>query len=724
MRLLTFAILLNLVLVPVIASIAWSMFHSLSRVTTSEFKLQRLVGTIEHYNEIMTMYAKMSAASGDPSWEAHYRRVEEKLDDALVQVALLARREYDRNYAAQTKLAYLQLIEMETLAFALVKHGRRKEAEALLGGERYAEQKTQYSQGLEKMTSAIQERISHEMDLFRTRMWEVGIFGVISLMILLAAWIAVGIALRRHLRRRKAAEEALEAEKERLTVTLRSIGEGVVAADTSGRIALMNSTAELLTGWSRDEAVGEPVERVYRIVHDRTRIPQPSPVSRVMDSGLPLELSNHTTLIARDGMERLIEETAAPIRDRSGTITGVVVVFRDMTEQLRLQEESLKAEKLESVGILAGGIAHDFNNILTAILGNVSLAKLAPGADTRMTSRLEEAEKGVRRAKDLTQQLLTFSKGGTPIKKIASLKELLVEWTRFALLGSNVKSEFEIDEDLWHVNIDVGQVSQVVNNLIINADQAMPEGGVLVVAARNRIVGGVESLPLKPGRYVEIRVEDEGVGIAPENLKKIFDPYFTTKNHGNGLGLATSYAAVRNHDGFITAESQVGIGTVFQIYLPACDAAGEERGIEVKSPVSGKGRVLLMDDDEVIRELARDVLPLLGYDVTLARDGEEALVLYRQSKSDGHPFDVVIMDLTVPGGMGGKEAMRRLLALDPSVKAIVSSGYSNDPIMGDYESYGFCGVLTKPYDAGEMSEVLNAALAHTHAGHKIRQEQA
>jgi CheY-like chemotaxis protein len=327
--------------------------------------------------------------------------------------------------------------------------------------------------------------------------------------------------------------------------------------------------------------------------------------------------------------------------------------------------------------------------------------------------RLTEAEKACLRAKGLTQQLLTFSKGGAPIKKVAFIKGLIKDSATFALIGSNARCEFHMAKDLWKVEVDEGQISQVINNLVINAVQAMPEGGAIRVRAENVNFGLGEGLPLKEGKYVKVTMEDEGIGIPEEHLSKIFDPYFTTKQKGSGLGLAAAYSIMRSHNGYIGVESDLGVGTKFYIYLPASEKEILAKGDIKERPIIGKGRILVMDDDEAVREVTGVLLSRIGYKVEFARDGGEAIELYREAKGTSKPFNVVIMDLTVPGGMGGREAIKRLLEIDPEIKAIVSSGYSNDPVISEYREYGFSGFVTKPYKIQELSEILNRIIRGT-----------
>lgn len=524
------------------------------------------------------------------------------------------------------------------------------------------------------------------------------------------------MGISRDITEHKQAEEALAAEKERLAVTLRSIGDGVITTDTEGDVVLVNAVAEKLIGWGEAEAVGRPLDEVFHIIDEETRERCKNPVERVLESGGIVSLTNGIVLVAKDGTERIIADNGAPIRDRDGSVIGVVLVFCDVTEKRRVEEELLRTDKLESVGILAGGIAHDFNNILTAILGSISLARIYENPEDK-DRRLAEAERGCMRAKDLTQQLLTFSSGGAPIRKTASIAKILRDSAIFALRGSNVRCEFSIPDDLWHADVDAGQVNQAIHNVVINADQAMPNGGILRICAENMTIGTEHGLPLQPGAYIKVSIEDHGVGITREHLRQIFDPYFSTKQKGSGLGLAAAYSIVRKHNGHIAVESQVAVGTTLHIYFPASSEAvlAVEEEAEEK-PITGEGRILVMDDEKHIRDIAAEMLSRIGYRVTTVIDGAEAMELYREAMESGDPFNAVIIDLTVPGGMGGKETIQKLKEIDPEVKAIVSSGYSNDPIMADFKRYGFRGVVAKPYRIRELIKTLHEVLAGQDTG--------
>lgn len=435
----------------------------------------------------------------------------------------------------------------------------------------------------------------------------------------------------------------------------------------------------------------------------RGRRCEPCHVQEVFVTGLPVFREKFNSRIGH------MEIRAYPIFDESGKVSLVVEHIRDITERKKLEEEILKSQKLESLGVLAGGIAHDFNNLLTSVLGNISLAKALAGDNDNIARRLEDAEKATLRAGDLTRQLLTFSRGGAPVKKSVSMRQILSDSASFALRGSNVRCELQIPDNLFPVEADPGQISQVVNNLIINADQAMPDGGIILVTAENALVGPGELPTIPAGNYVKLSVRDGGCGIPEANLDKIFDPYFTTKPKGTGLGLATVYSIIRKHGGLITVDSTLGKGTTFHVYLPASDSEAGPEGSPAQHVTKGTGRILVMDDEEVIREVACEILGHLGYEAVSCRNGEEALNIYEKAMG-ASPFTAVLMDLTIPGGMGGKETMKRLLQIDPGVKGIVSSGYSNDPVLANYREYGFHGVVMKPYDIAELGNVLHQVL--------------
>jgi PAS domain S-box-containing protein len=516
--------------------------------------------------------------------------------------------------------------------------------------------------------------------------------------------------LQEEVSKRRRIELDLRDEKERLAVTLRSIGDGVIATDERGYVVLFNAVAEELTGWPQAQALGQPLPAVLQLLDPKNRTPLPDPFQRVLEAGATVASSQNPVLVARNGVERIVANSAAPIRDPLGQTIGIVLVVRDITEKERTAAELLKASKLESIGMLAGGIAHDFNNILTAIVGNLSLGRLHAPREGPLAKALQTAEKAATRAADLTRQLLTFSKGGTPVKQTASLTELIHETITFVLHGSNVRPFFDLPAGLWPVDVDVNQISQVLHNLALNALQAMTKGGVLHLHACNVLVTPNHGLPLPAGPYVRITVRDDGPGIAPENLSRIFDPYFTTKAHGTGLGLATSYSILKRHDGLLSVESILGLGATFHIHIPASTNKVAAPTTPPSPPPVGHGFVLVMDDEEPIRAVARGLLEHLGYEIVTANDGQDAIDRYVAARDAGRPFDAVLFDLTVPGGMGGLEALQSLRRLDPNIKAIVSSGYSEDPILANYRESGFSTRVLKPYRLEDLAEVLHATL--------------
>ncbi len=512
---------------------------------------------------------------------------------------------------------------------------------------------------------------------------------------------------------RKKAEENLASEQERLAVTLRSIADGVIATDVEGKVVLLNKVAEELTGWSNEEAQGKPSTEVFNIINEKTGQSCVSPIQRVLETGNTIGLANHTALVARDGGVRSIADSGAPIRDRESVIVGGVLVFRDVTHEKKIEEELLKVRKLESIGVLAGGIAHDFNNILSAILGNVELAAYRVAEkDTKTAILLADAQKASKRAAKLTQQLLTFSKGGVPVREVTTLPALVTDSADFVLHGSQVVCTYSFPDELWMVDADGGQIGQVIQNIILNAKHAMPEGGSIVICCANVKDPAKEArLTVDTGNFVRITIQDTGTGIPREIRDKVFDPYFTTKQEGNGLGLAICHSIINKHEGFLTVDSVSGKGTTFTIYLPAVFSSETFIDVEPGVTPSVKGaRIMVMDDDEMVRKVAAAQLTILGHEPVLVTDGDQAIKRYQELQDCGTPIELVIMDLTIPGGMGGQEAAQKLLQLDPQAKLIVASGYSTDPVMANCREYGFCSAVAKPFDLTELSRVIESVL--------------
>lgn len=513
-------------------------------------------------------------------------------------------------------------------------------------------------------------------------------------------------------RTQRAAE--LANEKELLAVTLRAITDGVVAIDGEGRVAMMNPAAEKITGCAAKAALGHPAHEVFALAvsEEGHTSGVPVPLAEVLTGRLPMGARGEGRLLSPciGDAERIVAYSLAPVRDVSSAVRGAALCFRDVTAQRAAEREHLRASKLDSIGILAGGIAHDFNNILTSLLAAASLAEAEAGDPAALAEYLSEIRAAALRARDLTQQLLTFSRGGQPVRETAALGALVRESVVFALHGSRVRGELDIPDDLYAVELDRGQLGQVINNLTINAVQAMPEGGVLRVSARN---GSDEALGQGPS--VTVTFADQGVGIAPEHLGKIFDPYFTTKQRGSGLGLATSYSIVKNHGGVLTVRSTLGKGTTFSLVLPASEQAAPAKP-RVEALVRGSGRVLVMDDEEPIRRVAVRMFERLGFEALAAPDGAEALAMLRAAEAEGRPFTLVVVDLTVPGGMGGVAMAAELRAAGTAATLVASSGYSTDPIMARFSEYGFDGVLKKPYTMPELSACLGQLAGLTGVG--------
>ena len=519
-------------------------------------------------------------------------------------------------------------------------------------------------------------------------------------------------AIIRDITERKQSENALFTEKERLAVTLKSIGDGVITTDVNGNITLLNKVAEELTGWSLTESVGRPLAEVFHIVNEQTRERCENPVDKVLKSGVIVGLANHTALIRRDGGEMAIADSGAPIRDRESKVIGVVLVFRDITDKQKTDSALQNAEKLEAIGLLAGGIAHDFNNLLGGIFGYIDLARMQAekGNSKGIENALSKACGVYDRAKSLTQQLLVFSKGGAPVRKTQSLAEHMQQTVAFALSGSNVSPVFAVPNEVWPCDFDENQMAQVFDNIVINARQAMPLGGNLDVAVRN-ISPGNAPKELPPHEYVCVSICDYGNGIPKDHVPRIFDPFFTTKQQGSGLGLATSYSIVKKHDGLIRAESELGKGTIFHVYLPASSGqvsvleGGRRRQLH-----RGHGRILIMDDEEFILDVLSEMLTEMGYQAITAINGDEAIAHAGSAVQSGEPFRAAILDLTIPGGRGGKETVHALLEIDPDIKVVASTGYSEDPVMAKPSDYGFAGRLIKPYHMDQLALLLDSLL--------------
>lgn len=521
--------------------------------------------------------------------------------------------------------------------------------------------------------------------------------------------IAGGAGIIEDITARKAAEDALIESEKRFRELMEKSPLAMVVFNESGDIIFRNRRVIDLFGYTEDEIPTIDIcwQKVFPDEEQRETVKRDmaSALEKAVKDGKEVK-SYEWKVTCKNGYVRDVEFRILPV--------GMYrfVIMNDVTRQRKTEDEILKAKKIESVGILAGGIAHDFNNILTAIVGNISLAKHNVEGNDRVMEILTMAERASFRAKDLTRQLLTFSRGGAPVKKTTSIEGLLRDTVSFVLSGSNIKSEFVIDADLRNADVDEGQISQVIHNLVLNARQSMPNEGIVRIEAENFYNDG-DAIPLIKGNYLRIAIKDQGMGINEHIFPNIFDPFFTTREKGSGLGLSVTYSIVKRHGGYIDVESRPGKGTAFTVYLPATESKAEKIASEDRNMAAGGGRILVMDDDEMVLDVSRKMLQHLSYRVSTAASGDEAVEKYRSALESEEPFDCVIMDLTIPGGMGGEKAIQKLKELDPHVRAIVSSGYSNDPVMSKYLDYGFLGVATKPFRLEDLESVISRVLGMT-----------
>ena len=509
------------------------------------------------------------------------------------------------------------------------------------------------------------------------------------------------------IQKRKAIESALQKEKENLAVTLKSIHDGVIKTRIDGHIELVNREGLSILGLDEAFVLNRELSEILRLFDSGTRQPIKDSFPQIQNRLMAATEVREKFLLQTQSRGMIfIDLSGSPVFDNHERQAGFVYVLRDIDHQTRVEEELFKAQKLESVGILAGGIAHDFNNSLSGILGNAQLAQIALAEGRQALPYVQGIEKAATSAKGLTQQLLTFSKGGEPVKKVFNLKDDLSDMVVFCLRGTGTTARFDIAQDLLPVYADRDQIRQVVNNLTINAGQAMPHGGVITVSAQNKVLETDNPFQLSSGQFIQFSVSDTGSGIPHNLIDKIFDPFFTTKGNGTGLGLSTSYTIVEKHEGTIYVESEVGRGSDFHVLLPATSNATETTELPVHDKNSGKAKILFMDDEPTILEFIGEMMPLLGHQVVLAQNGVDAIAAFKAAIHEGKPFDLVILDWIIPGGMGGEETIKAILEIDPDIKAFVSSGYSTQGVLANYKKFGFCGVLPKPYRLEELREMI------------------
>lgn len=502
--------------------------------------------------------------------------------------------------------------------------------------------------------------------------------------------------------------EAKYDREDRIRLLLDATAEAIIGIDKEGKCTFANPASARLLGY-------DSVENILGVSACDFTQEDPkgenSDVSRcifmsVMVSGSGV-CDNLAYFYKKDRTAIPVELRVSPIMDRQDNIVGAVGTFFDITEKKKMEEELLRAQRLDSLGVFAGGIAHDFNNMLTGILGNISMLKEQVEEDSSGYKICCGVENAARNAGELTKQLLTFSKGGAPVKETIEVGGLLEESVNFALRGSNITYEINIADNLSVVKADKGQLNQVLNNIIINASQAMVGGGLLTVSADNCCSENKLPRQLKEDKYIKITIKDNGSGIEEDILENIYDPYFTTKAEGSGLGLASVYSIVKRHGGYVDVQSVFGLGAEFTIYLPACAERPASSKTQRQKGLRKGLKVLLMDDDEIIRSIVGEFLLKFECEYESASEGASAIDLYKRSMEEKKPFDVVIMDLTVRGGMGGIEATRELFKVDPNAKVIVSSGYSDSSVISNFREFGFCAVLPKPYVKADFIQAIN-----------------
>jgi PAS domain S-box-containing protein len=518
--------------------------------------------------------------------------------------------------------------------------------------------------------------------------------------------------------KRKRTVIAVYSEKEHMNALLRSMSDGVITTDTQGRIAIMNKAAEELCGWKQNEAQRKPFMTVLTIIDGVTRAPHENIIDKALAAGKSIELGSHAILIFKGGGERMIAGSAAPIKDGNDKISGVVLLLRDITEKHKLLEASLKQQKLKFLGGLADSIVHDFNNLICGTFGYIDIA-LDESKDDKVTHPLSIAIQMIQRARDLTEQLLVFTNGRALVKEPLQILPIIQDIAQLSLCESNVSCRFDGNDDLWPCAIDKKQICLVITNIIINAQQAMPQGGIIDVSAKNISFSDNQHDVLPKGDYVKVSMTDYGVGISKEKQPSLFSPFFTTKPKHHGLGLAICSIIIIRHGGTIEVESVVDKGTTFHLYLPvstnsvivnaAPSQPSRPPAARYVKPKNG-GRIIVMDDEETIRDIVGKMLEMLGYSAVGKKDGREALNFFIEETKANRPFTALILDLIIPGGMGGKDLVREIRKLDSNIPVFVASGYTNDPIMEVPANYGFTASLYKPFRKIELEEMLEKYL--------------
>ena len=519
------------------------------------------------------------------------------------------------------------------------------------------------------------------------------------------------IAVGRDITERQQLKQALTASEKRYEMIAASARDSIFIKDANRRYTFVNPAMARQLGMQAEALLGKTPEQIFDARYAAV-------IKEVDDKTFRGETVDEIKSLEVAGQEYVFHTIQFPLEWKDGQVISISGIVRDITDQIKEQErknemdaQRLQIQKLEAIGTLAGGIAHDFNNLLGVILGYASYAQQLLNKEDPLFDILSNIQAGARQAENLTRQLLTFAKGGAPVKQPTDLNRLVEESARFATRGSKIRCAFEFSKESWPALVDPGQINQVIGNIVLNAVQAMADGGTIRIRTDHVILEEGSRPPLEAGRYIAVVIQDNGTGIPDEVLPRIFDPYFSTRKNGSGLGLATAYSIIKKHGGHIGADSTIHQGTTVTLFLPA-SAEWPEPIINEEAVHHGSGRILVMDDHTQILTMAGILLNDMGYQAAFASGGLQAIEMYRQAAQGGAPYDLVILDLTVPGGVGGAEALSELKKIDPDIKAVVSSGYANDPIMANYADYGFCGVLPKPYTKKDLSKLLHKTLNH------------
>jgi PAS domain S-box-containing protein len=517
----------------------------------------------------------------------------------------------------------------------------------------------------------------------------------------MAELLTLNEKLQQEVNEYKNKEQIFKERELHYSAILKAMFDTSCEVDSTGKYITVSSNKEKLTGFKPDEMIGK---YFYEFVH-------PDDISKAVNA-FKMGLTDSKTVVElcyrhKDGHYFWFESTGQKYETANGEIRAIIVA-KDITDRKKLEEETIKSSKLESLGMLAGGIAHDFNNILMGIAGNVMLAKIKVSSEEKIFNMLTRIENIVEKAKKITAKLLTFSGGGMYIKKIIFVNELIKDIASISLVGSNINCCLELDEESLITEADEGQFLQVITNLIANAKESMPNGGEIKIKTEKINISKISSLLLFPGDYIKISVTDSGNGISMENIDKIFDPYFTTKIKSNGLGLTIAHSIIKKHNGLIAVESEVSQGSTFYVYIPLKKIVSEiatDTSNKIIEKLKNK-KILIMDDDDMVIIPISEMLCDLGYEVLQANNGEKAIEIYQKAINEGKKIDVTILDLIIQGGLNGYDTLKSLLKINPHIKAIVSSGYSDTPIISDYKHYGFIGALVKPYKKEEIINIL------------------